>query len=222
MNLISKKLFIALLFSLFAIGGMEAQSLKQQGTGADDIVPQGWSHSEAMGDLNKDGIADLAVMATPNFKEKMKIRDDGYEYNFNQPILAIYFGTAGGQLRLWKQYDEVLPANEDEFCSYDISMEITSRGVLNFSVQLWCSMGSYGTSTNRYSYRFQDGDFFLIGKEEESAQRNTGEVEVNSENYLTWKRQVRKSNFTKKAPPREKWSRLKKRALEKLGERMLE
>ena len=216
-----KRIATILFLSVCIAGGMQAQSLKQQGTSVEDIVPQGWNHYEVTGDLNKDGKPDLVVMATPNFKENIAKRDDGYERNCNQPILAVYFATADGKLKQWKQYGEVLPANDidNEFCSWNVNLEITERGVLNIAVQPECSAGSYFTSIDRYSYRFQNGDFYLIGKENEEIQRNTGNVTLNSENYLTWKRQVKKSNFSEDTPAREKWTRLTKKPLEKLGAR---
>ena len=218
-----KRIATTLLLSVCIAGGMQAQSLKLLGTSVDDIVPQGWSHYEVTGDLNKDGLADLTVMVTPNFKERIVTRDDGYERNCNHPVFAVYFATADGKLKQWKQYGEVLPANDidNEFCSWNFTFDITERGVLNISVQPECSAGSYFTSIDRYSYRFQNGDFYLIGKENEEIQRNTGKVTVNSENYLTWKRQVKKSNFSEDTPPTEKWTRLTKKPLEKLGARKL-
>ena len=218
-----KRIATTLLLSVCMAGGMQAQSLKQLGTSVDDIVPQGWSHYEVTGDLNKDGQPDLAVMATPNFKERIVTRDDGYERNCNQPVFAVYFATADGKLKQWKQYGEVLPADDidNEFCSWNVNLDITERSVLNISVQPECSAGSYFTNIDRYSYRFQNGDFYLIGMENEDIQRNTGNVTVNSENYLTWKRQVKKSNFSEDTPPTEKWTRLTKKPLEKLGARKL-
>ena len=88
-----KASLMTLILSACALG-MNAQDLKQQGTSVEQIVPEGWEHEEAQGDLNKDGIKDLVVLAKPNFKENMQTRDDGYEYNFNSYILAIYFGQA--------------------------------------------------------------------------------------------------------------------------------
>ena len=212
---------ITILFSIFTLCGAQGQSLKQQGTSVEELVPQGWSHYETTGDLNKDGIADVAVMSRPNFKEKIVTREDGYEYNFNQPVFAIYFGTTDGQLKLWKEYGELLPADDNMDCMNNFSFEVTNRGVLNITIQPECTQGSFFSNISRYSYRFQNGDFFLIGKEIESIQRNTGEVELVSENYLTWKRQVKKSNFSEDTPPIEKWTRLSKRPLEKLGEHLL-
>ena len=212
---------ISILFSVFTLCGALGQSLKQQGTSVEELVPQGWSHYETTGDLNKDGIADVAVMSRPNFTEKIVTREDGYEYNFNQPVFAIYFGTTDGQLKLWKEYGELLPADDNVDCMNNFSFELTNRGVLNIIIQPECTQGSYYSNISRYSYRFQNGNFFLIGKEIESIQRNTGEVELVSENYLTWKRQVKKSNFSEDTLPIEKWTRLPKRPLEKLGEHLL-
>lgn len=210
------------LFS-FAFHEAYAQGLAQQGTSVGDIVPSGWTHLDAQGDLNKDGISDLVVVATPDYPEHLLTRDDGYVYNFNQPVLAIYFGEGQGQLQLWKQYDNVIPANDNVNCSHDISLNITDRGALRISIQLFCSMGSYGTSIDTYTYRYQQGDFCLIGADHEEMQRNTGESTVVSENYTTCKRQVKKSNvFDEAKQPSEKWSRLPKKPLERLGDRTLE
>ena len=214
----------ALAFMLLsgAVNGVQAQGLAQQGTSVEDLVPDGWHHQQAQGDLNKDGIEDLVVVATPDYKENTLTRDDGYVYNFNQPILAIYFGSGQGRLKLWKQYDNVIPADESVNCSHDITLEITSRGALRIAISLFCSAGSYGTSVDTYTYRYQQGDFCLIGMDNEEMRRNTGESTIVSENYLPWKRQVKTSNvFDESVPPTEKWSRLTKKALEKLGAREL-
>jgi len=212
---------VCLILSLCSCLGAQAVELKPQGASVDDIVPAGWLHEEVSGDLNKDGITDLVVVATPDYAENMQTRNDGYVFNFNQPILAIYFGTAQGQFKQWKQYDNVIPADEDESCRHEVNLEITSRGALHITMQLWCSMGSYGTTTNSYTYRYQNGDFYLIGTDSEEMSRNTGETTVVSENYLTWKRQVTQSNAFNEEPATEKWSRLKKKPLEKLGAREL-
>ena len=211
-----KSVLVLLLFASATHSG-QAQNLAQQGTSVEDIVPVGWLHQEAQGDLNKDGIMDLVVVATPDYEENTLTREDGYVYNFNQPILAIYFGTDQG-LQQWKRYDKVMPADESENCHHDIGLEITSRGTLRISIQLFCSMGSYGMSTDTYTYRYQDSDFHLIGMEQEEMMRNTGECTTVSENYLTWKRQVVKSNIAETESATEKWSKLPKKPLEKLGD----
>ena len=213
------KAYLITILCLFAIG-MQAQSLKKQGTSVEQIVPEGWEHKEATGDLNKDGIKDLVVLAKPNFKEKMKTRDDGYEYNFNPYILAIYFGQADDNQQQWKQYEELFPA-DDEWISVDVDIEVTERGTLNISTGTFASGGSYGTNQTKYTYRFQNGDFYLIGRESTDMMRNTGEMTTISENYLTWKRQTIKDNAFEEGMKKEIWSKLTKQPLEKLGDHEL-
>lgn len=214
-----KAYLISIILCLCAIG-MQAQSLKKQGASVEQIVPEGWEHKEATGDLNKDGIKDLVVLAKPNFKEKMKTRDDGYEYNFNPYILAIYFGQADGNHQQWKQYEELFPA-DDEWISVDVDIEVTERGTLNISTGTFASGGSYGTNQTKYTYRFQNGDFYLIGRESTDMMRNTGEMTTISENYLTWKRQTIKDNAFEEGMKKEIWSKLTKQPLEKLGDHEL-
>ena len=214
-----KAYLISIILCLCAIG-MQAQSLKKQGASVEQIVPEGWEHKEATGDLNKDGIKDLVVLAKPNFKEKMKTRDDGYEYNFNPYILAIYFGQADGNHQQWKQYEELFPA-DDEWISVDVDIEVTERGTLNISTGTFASGGSYGTNQTKYTYRFQNGDFYLIGRESTDMMRNTGEMTTISENYLTWKRQTIKDNAFEEGMKKETWSKLTKQPLEKLGDHEL-
>lgn len=202
--------------------GAQAVELKPQGVSVEDIVPSGWLHQEAQGDVNKDGIPDLVIVATPDDVENTITRSDGYVYNFNQPVLAIYFGTAQGQFHQWKAYDNVIPADESEDCHHDVSLEVTDRGVIRISIQLFCSAGSYGTSNDTYAYRYQNGDFFLIGMDREEMLRTTGTSTLVSENYLTWKRQTKVSNaFDESVPATEKWTKIARKPLEKLGAREL-
>lgn len=215
-----KKIVFSLILGACALG-MNAQALKQQGTSAEQIVPKGWEHSEAEGDLNKDGIKDLVVLAKPNFKENMQTRDDGYEYNFNPYILAIYFGQAGGGFKQWKQYEDMFEP-DSEWTSVDVDIEITERGTLNISPDHFASAGSYGTSQTTYTFRFQNGDFYLIGKECTEMSRSTGETTTVSENYLTWKRQTIEDNAFEEVKKKEKWEKMEKEPLKKLGDEGLE
>lgn len=215
-----KKIIFIFIFSCLCALGMNAQTLKQQGTSVEQIVPEGWEHQEAEGDLNKDGIKDLVVLTKPNFKENMKTRDDGYVYNFNKYIIAIYFGQAAGGFQLWKQYKELFPA-DDEWCSIDVDVSITEKGALNIDRDFFASAGSYGTSQTKYTYRYQNGDFFLIGQEDREMMRNTGYMTTVSENYLTWRRQTIKDNAFEEGKKKETWSKLPKKPLEKLGDHEL-
>lgn len=197
----------------------EAQGLlKNAGKSVDELVPQGWSHTGATGDLNKDGIVDLVVSATPDFEEKLKVREDGYVYNFNQPVLGIFFGTRDGQFKCWKQYRDVIPARESEEEMPELSIEITKRGTLRIEVGMMYSAGSSYVSKVTYTFRYQDKDFFLIGKDEDSFSRMSGEQEIFSYNFLTCRMQAIKSNvFDESVRSVETWKRLDKMPLRRMG-----
>lgn len=207
----------SIVFVLFSVM-MSAQGLQKRGASLDDLIPTGWTHDETTGDLNKDGIPDLVIIATPDFKENIIVREDGCQRNHNQPVFAIYFGTADHEFALWRQYDEIIPKNDSEFMTYEWNLEITTRGTLRIDLSSYSSMGSYQSPSSTYVYRYQDGDFFLIGKDSQCLSRNTGELVEISENYLTHKQQSIKSNaFDDTIKPVEKWKSIPKKPLERLG-----
>lgn len=192
-----------------------AQGLKTSGKSAADVVPNGWESTFKTGDMNGDGLPDLVVIATPCNKEKMKTRDDGFVYNFNQPVLAIYWGDKNGNYKLFKQYDNVIPAREDEFLAITPSLDITKSGSLQIDLEFFATAGSYTQPTTTHVFRYQNGDFMLIGKDVVELERTTGKTVTTSENYLTRKRTVVTDRPKRKAIT--KRSRLPKSALKPLG-----
>ena len=198
--------------------------LFKQETTAQDVFPKGCDTiCFQQGDLNKDGIQDLAIVAIPRDPENMMTRDDGYEYNFNKPVLAIYFSKDAGNYTLFKEYPNTLPGQEDEFTFVSIESEITEKGVLKFDVSSFNSAGGSESDQQSYLFRFQDDDFYLIGFDRQSYSRLTGEAEKVSRNYLTHKQLTTTYNmFDDKVIPTETWTDLPDEPLERLGTRMLD
>ena len=176
----------------------------------------------AWGDLNQDGLQDMVVVVTPRIAENMMVRDDGYEYNFNSPVMGIYFGTKDGKLSLYKEYENTIPGAEDEFCFIELGMDISDKGVLSFNIEYFYSAGSSNTDYYTYRYRYQDDDFYLIGYDTSALSRYSGESETVSINYLTHKKQTIVSNaFDENAEEEETWETIPEEPLEKLGARVL-
>lgn len=203
-------LLLQLIVSVAAMSQSATHSLKEL---------QSWNHSEETGDLNKDGIKDLVIIAVPPEQKAAAGSDDEDTYYREEPhpVLAIFWGTPQGQFRLYKQYNEIVPSGNNT-CSYDREINITDRGSLIFSLSLWCSAGSYGTNTDTFTFRYQNGDFFLIGYETNEFSRNTGEQRLYSYNYLTFRKQTITANeFDESVPKKEKWEKISRRPLQRLG-----
>lgn len=183
---------------------VSAQESTKKGRSAEEIMAQDSSFIKAEGDLNKDGLSDLVVYA--------------------QPVLAIYFATPSGGYELWKQYNDVLPIDEEgDYLYIEIDLSVTDRGTLKIDVGSFASAGTSYNSQNNYTFRFQNGDFYKIGEEQHSMSRMTGDAETVSTNYLTHKRQVVKENvFDESVMPKETWTTIPRQPLRRLGEDMLE
>ena len=139
------------------------------------------------------------------------------------PELAVYFGVADGSFKLWKQYSDVLAHQVDEYLFVNSSLDISPRGTLKISLEYFASAGSADTSQNTYTFRFQDGDFFLIGKDTNSFSRYSGEATNESYNYLTHKQKTTTSNaFDKSVRPKEVWTKLPSAPLQRLGDFRIE
>ena len=105
-------------------------------------------------DINKDGIGDL-VIAIP------AIYDD---FNF-----AFYFGQAGGGYKAFRSYALHLPG--------ELGVTVTDKGV----VRIQCDRDD---GSDVFLFRYENGDFRLIGGKEDRHKSNHYDV---SYNYLTGK-----------------------------------
>ncbi len=176
-----------------------------------------WKCIEEPGDINKDGIDDLALIAFPHFEEFITV-EDGDTLDANKPVLAIFFGKKDGELECWRQYDNVLPFSESRFFMINYQMSVNDKGALTFDLDYFSSAGSWESRSERYVFRYQDNDFFLIGEDEHSFMRNSGEGTDTSINYLTSRKQVVTFNeFDRNIKPREKWSRIPRKPLRRMG-----
>lgn len=218
------KVFFKVLLMMLAVSATAgAQVLPSAGKDVKDLVPDGWTHVEAFGDLNRDGVSDLVLVATPNYRNKKDIEDD--EEGGIIPVLAIYFGTRNQGYQCWRQYEDIMPETGFEYISLEVTPEISAKGVLSIGLSTFASMGGWSNYSNTYRFRYQQKDFYLIGKDENSFARNTGVNTYVSENYLTRKKQTvveQQLESDEIVPNKEKWTSLPKQPLKRLGKFPLE
>ena len=210
-------LFFALNSNPIAAQKQKKSQLAKEGRTIEELVPNGWDIQSATGDLNKDGIEDFVLIVRPNDPAHIKTRDDGFEYNFNPLFLAVYFGSPSGVYKRFKVWHDTVSGREDEYTDITNELSITPKGAIDISVSSWSSMGTAATGGSTYRYRFQSGDFYLIGEESSWLNRMTGEGESTSINYLTGQKEITTGNMIEEKDLKTKKVKIKKEPLRLLG-----
>ena len=210
-------LFFALNSNPIAAQKQKKSQLAKEGRTIEEVVPNGWDIQSATGDLNKDGIEDFVLIVRPNDPAHIKTRDDGFEYNFNPLFLAVYFGSPSGVYKRFKVWHDTVSGREDEYTDITNELSITPKGAIDISVSSWSSMGTAATGGLTYRYRFQSGDFYLIGEESSWLNRMTGEGESTSINYLTGQKEITTGNMIEEKDLKTRKVKIKKEPLRLLG-----
>ncbi len=159
--------------------------------GPEGFTPKGWTlEKQVTGDLNADGKPDLVMVfreADPkNVIDNSNLGPD--KLDTNPRILAVAFATAGGGYDLALQNHSLIPRdvapNMDDYLSENGGVT-AARGLLKVALYQFSSAGSWSMGTTTYTFRWQHGQFEAIGYDNNSVQRNTGEMTDLSINYST-------------------------------------
>ena len=210
-------LFFVLSSNPIAAQKQKKPQLAKEGRTIEEVVPNGWDIQSATGDLNKDGIEDFVLIVRSNDPAHIKTRDDGFQYNFNPLFLAVYFGSPSGVYKRFKVWHDTVSGRVDEYTDITNELSITPKGAIDISVSSWSSMGTAATGGSTYRYRFQSGDFYLIGEESSWLNRMTGEGESTSINYLTGQKEITTGNMMEEKDLKTKKVKIKKEPLRLLG-----
>ena len=114
----------------------------------------------ARGDLNKDGIEDIAMVLGPNWEKNEDWRERGTDSNATPRLLIILFGKNSGFVQVAKSEKAILCKDcggifGDPFAGIEINKNVLS-------------INHYGGSNWRWGYthkfRYQGNEFFLIGQ----------------------------------------------------------
>jgi hypothetical protein len=170
--------------------------LVSEGASAEAFAPAGWRvEFKASGDLNKDGIDDLALIIRQddpaNVLTNMPIGPA--KLDTNPRILAMAFGRSGGGYDLTLQNHTLIPdttePNLDDYLTEGGGIVI-ARGTLQVKLHLFASAGGWSMGTVGYTFRFQNGRVELIGYDSDMTQRNSGETTEISVNYSTGRMKI--------------------------------
>jgi hypothetical protein len=119
----------------------------------DFVIPKGYEKVlELKGDLDKDGKEEMVIVYnTPD-----KIENQGNKRKFY--ILK----NSQGNLKIWKENSTILNSSGAGFYPEDNTLEIQVKNNCLVISQSYYS-NSRHTDTSKYTFRFQNGDFYLIG-----------------------------------------------------------
>ena len=163
----------------------------------DVLIPAGWKLiSTATGDLNRDGVEDVALVLEETNPSNIK-PNDGLGppvLNLNARRLLVLVGTSNGYRKAFSR-DDLLPAENQEGMGC-LDDPLNNGGVaivgdkLSIELQDWRSCGSYGVVKEKFTFRLQGTRFRLIGYDRSESSRSTGERSEYSTNYLTGKKKI--------------------------------
>ena len=196
---------IAILFSAALVSSVSAQdtelppvsypTLVATATDAKGFVPHGWKlEAQDSGDLDRDGLPDLALALQQQDPRNIIPNGPlcGDTLDTNPRVLAVALAQRGGGYRLVMQNHSLVP-RRDNACAEDWvasdgvtggGLDVT-RGTVRVRLGRFMSAGGWSMGSSTFTFRWQQGALRLIGFDYTNVQRNSGEMETLSVNYLT-------------------------------------
>ena len=180
-----------------------------------DFIPGNWRIiKQVSGDLNKDNLDDVAIVIQATDKKNIIANDgglgaDSLDTNLRS-LIVLFKDSIGNGYNLILKNDSFILSQEDPIMADPFSDIAIQKGSLKLDFEEWSSAGSWFTSHSTYLFRYQEGDFTLIGAENKSFMRNSGEGTDYSFNFLTKKYSTTSTNeFDEKAKPITEWKTIK-------------
>lgn len=173
-------------------------SIKTTGQSIIDFVPTGWTILDsAYGDLNKDGIKDAAIVI--QHRDSILLINSLEDTVLTQPriLLVLFKKSSENSLRLVEQSNSFILKHDNSAMDDPYQELAINNGILEIKYHLFYNMGSWYVTNAVYKFRYQQGQFVLIGAENSSFHRATHDLEDYSYNFLTKKRALTKGNDNK-------------------------
>lgn len=183
-----------------------------------DFIPKGWKiMGEAEGDLNGDKRKDT-VLVIKGGDPKFITNHDGLgesPFDTNPRILAILFWE-NDKYKLIGQSNSFIAMADFPTMSEPFQTVKITNGVLQLDFEMFLSAGGWGMSNQNYKFRYQNGKFELIGADKTDIQRNSGEMESRSYNFVTGKVKITKGSTSGEIKDKVIWKNYKTKTLQNL------
>ena len=217
---VSGTICLAVLASALEEGSLSPPTVEPQlratASSAAGFVPPGWKLIRALHqDVNKDGRLDL-VMVLKGLDPACVVPTEltPEPMDTNPSLLIVAFGTEGGY-RLHLANSNVVPRRQDPYT--DDPLETGGLwirdGVIRLRLAHWRSAGGWGTYNNTLSFRWNGDAFRLIGFDRNHLQRNSGETEKVSVNFLTGKARVSEGSMRENVREKVSWKMLQRQSV---------
>ena len=179
-----RKLFFVLSLFLICSIYIFGEDFPTKAKTVDDFVPKGWKEIlTTNGDLNKDKLEDTVIVI-----EKDDVLGPDY-LNLNPRILLVLFKQKDGTYILASKNDKGFIQSENDEENPTLMDTLTGISIKNNTLRInfdyFLSAGSYSASQTIFTFRFQNNRFELIGLDNNSFMRNSGEQEEFSINFST-------------------------------------
>ncbi|WP_454953660.1 hypothetical protein [Fusobacterium hwasookii] len=205
-----RKLFFVLSLFLICSIYIFGEDFPTKAKTVDDFVPKGWKEIlTTNGDLNKDKLEDTVIVI-----EKDDVLGPDY-LNLNPRILLVLFKQKDGTYILASKNDKGFIQSENDEENPTLMDILTGISIKNNTLRIkfdyFLSAGSYSASQTVFTFRFQNNRFELIGLDNNSFMRNSGEQEEFSINFSTNKMKTTsgRNMFDKKlSKPKETWENI--------------
>ena len=169
----------------FAFGqNFSYPTINSQGKDVESFIPKDWTLLDSVqGDLNKDNCKDLVLVI--QHKDSVQL-DENSELTQPRMLLILFYNKAKNLYNLAEKSESfILPHDDSYMTDPYVGMSISNKGVLTIEFEFFATMGSYGSSTSSYKFRYQNNEFALIGADDYYVHRATGEFGERSFNFLT-------------------------------------
>lgn len=166
--------------------GEEMAAQEEACNSLESFIPEGWDvRKKVKGDLNKDGIEDVA-MVLQSTDLRLFMGEEPMRINANPNKLIILFGQKKKGCFTLNVKSETFILKHDQENMDDPFEDISiSKGTLKISFTEFYNMGGSDSGSYSYLWRFQEGEFKLIGANSTVHNRMSGDGVEASVNFST-------------------------------------
>jgi hypothetical protein len=174
-------------------------NLAKHSVSAEGFVPTGWKlEQKVQGDFNGDGISDLVLVlqqAPPVITQNSSNTLDEESFAINARILVAAVGTRSSGFNLVLENHDLIPLHDSPTIDDPFDSIAIVKGNLQVAIHFFANMGSWWTANTKFTFKYKENCFRLIGYDRAETQRNSGETTDTSINYLSSKMKITTGNI---------------------------